>query len=58
MLNLVEGFDLAGMGQNSAEAIDLQVEAKKLAFADRVAYLGDSAAVRLRTARASYLTTG
>ena len=40
-LNLVEGFDLAAMGHNSAEAIHVQVEAKKLAFADRAAYLGD-----------------
>ncbi len=40
-LNLVEGFDLRGMGHNSADAIHVQVEAKKLAFADRAAYLGD-----------------
>lgn len=40
-LNLVEGFDLKGMGHNSADAIHVQVEAKKLAFADRAAYLGD-----------------
>ena len=40
-LNLVEGFDLAGMGHNSADALHVQVEAKKLAFADRAAYLGD-----------------
>jgi gamma-glutamyltranspeptidase/glutathione hydrolase len=40
-LNLVEGFDLAGMGHNSADAIHVGVEAKKLAFADRAAYLGD-----------------
>lgn len=40
-LNLVENFDLARMGANSAEAIHIQVEAKKLAFADRAAYLGD-----------------
>ena len=40
-LNLVEGFDLAGMGHNSADALHVQVEAKKRAFADRAAYLGD-----------------
>jgi gamma-glutamyltranspeptidase len=40
-LNLVEGFDLAGMGWQSAEAIHLMVEAKKLAFADRERYLAD-----------------
>ena len=40
-LNIVEGFDLAAMGHNSADAIHVQVEAKKMAFADRAAYLGD-----------------
>ncbi len=40
-LNLVEGYDLAGLGHNSSETIHLQVEAKKLSFADRHAYLGD-----------------
>jgi gamma-glutamyltranspeptidase/glutathione hydrolase len=40
-LNLIEGFDLAALGHNSADTIHLQVEAKKLAFADRAAYLGD-----------------
>ncbi len=35
MLNLVEGFDLASLGQNSAAAIHLMVEAKKIAYADR-----------------------
>lgn len=45
MLNLLEGDDLAGLGANSAEVIHLQVEAKKLAFADRAAYLGDPAFV-------------
>lgn len=41
MLNLVEGFDLGALGHNSTTSIHYQVEAKKLAFADREAYLGD-----------------
>lgn len=41
MLNLLEQFHLAELGHNSAEAIHLQVEAKRLAFADRAAYLTD-----------------
>ena len=41
MLNLVEGFDLAALGYNSAESVHLMVEAKRLAFADREAYLAD-----------------
>ena len=41
MLNLVEGFDLATSGHNTPDSLHLQVEAKKLAFADRAAYLGD-----------------
>lgn len=40
-LNLVEGYDLAQLGHNSAESIHLMVEAKKLAFHDRLKYLGD-----------------
>ena len=46
-LNLVEGFDLASMGHNSAEAIHLQVEAKKLAFADKDRYLADPARMQV-----------
>ncbi len=41
MMNLLEGYDLRSMGALSADVIHLQVEAKKLAFADRMAYLGD-----------------
>jgi gamma-glutamyltranspeptidase len=44
-LNIVEGFDLAALGHNTADAIHLMVEAKKLAFADRLAYLGDPSRV-------------
>jgi gamma-glutamyltranspeptidase/glutathione hydrolase len=44
-LNLIEHFDIAGLGLHSAEAIHLMVEAKRLAFADREAFLGDPAFV-------------
>ncbi len=40
-LNVLSGFDLAALGFNTAESIHLMVEAKKLAFADRLKYLGD-----------------
>lgn len=40
-LNLVEGFDLQAMGPDTAAYIHHLVEAKKLAFADRDAYLSD-----------------
>jgi gamma-glutamyltranspeptidase/glutathione hydrolase len=40
-LKLLEGFDLAGMGHNSADYIHTVIEAAKLAFADREAYYGD-----------------
>ena len=40
-LKLLEGFDLAEMGHNSADYIHTVIEAAKLAFADREAYYGD-----------------
>src|SRR5262249_4490233 len=40
-LNIVERFDLAGLGALSAEAIHVMVEAKRLAFADRERYMAD-----------------
>ncbi len=40
-LNLLEGYDLAKLGHNSAEYIHLLAEAAKLAFADREHYYGD-----------------
>jgi gamma-glutamyltranspeptidase/glutathione hydrolase len=40
-LNLLEGFDLKSMGQNSADYIHTLVEAMKLGYADRDAYYGD-----------------
>ena len=41
MLNLLEGFDLAGKSPTDPDVVHLLVEIKKLAFADRNAYLGD-----------------
>jgi gamma-glutamyltranspeptidase/glutathione hydrolase len=41
MLNLMEGFDVKAMGHNSADYLHLVAEAKKVAFADRSAYLAD-----------------
>jgi gamma-glutamyltranspeptidase / glutathione hydrolase len=41
MLALLEGFDLAALGHNSAEALHLLVEAKKLAFDDRARFYAD-----------------
>lgn len=40
-LNLVEQFDLAGMGCLSPESIHVMVEAKRLAFADREQFMAD-----------------
>jgi gamma-glutamyltranspeptidase/glutathione hydrolase len=40
-LNLVERFDLAGMGCLSADGIHVMVEAIRLAFADRERYVSD-----------------
>ena len=40
-LNILEGFDLSATGCNTAESIHLMVEAKKLAFLDREAYVAD-----------------
>src|SRR5260370_8802887 len=40
-LKLLEGFDLASIGHNSAAYIHSVIEAAKLSFADREAYYGD-----------------
>jgi gamma-glutamyltranspeptidase/glutathione hydrolase len=46
MLNLMEGFDVAAMGHNSADYLHLVSETKKLAFADRGTYLADRDAMQ------------
>jgi len=43
MLNNLEGFDLAGMGRDSADFWHVMVEAKKLAYADRARFYADPA---------------
>ena len=40
-LNIIEQFDIQGLGCSTPEAIHVMVEAKKLAFADREAYVAD-----------------
>ena len=43
MLNVLEGFDVRGLGRNSPELLHLLIEAKKLAFADRAKFYSDPA---------------
>ena len=47
MLNLIEPYDFASLGHNSPRALHLIAEATKLAFADREAYYGDPAHVKV-----------
>ena len=41
MLNILEGFDIKALGHNTADYLHVVTEAKKIAFADRAAYLAD-----------------
>lgn len=41
MLNILEGFDLAAAGHNSAQYLHLLTEAMRRAYADRAEHLGD-----------------
>ncbi len=43
MLNILEGYDLASLGHNTAEYLHLHAEAKKLAFEDRARFYADMA---------------
>ena len=41
MLNILEGFDLAAMGHNSADYLHVLTETMRRAYADRAQHLGD-----------------
>ena len=41
MLNVLEGYDMAEAGHNSARSLHLMTEAMRRAYADRARYLGD-----------------
>jgi gamma-glutamyltranspeptidase / glutathione hydrolase len=43
MLNILEGFDLRAMGFQSADALHVMIEAKKLVFEDRAKFYADPA---------------
>ena len=47
MLNILEGFDLSAMGFQSADALHVMIEAKKLAFEDRAKFYADSAFAKI-----------
>jgi gamma-glutamyltranspeptidase / glutathione hydrolase len=51
MLNILEGFDLADLGHNTAEYLHRLIEAKRLAFADRDTFVADPAATLLPVAQ-------
>ena len=41
MLNIIEQFDMRGYGFQSAESLQVQIEAKRLAYEDRARYYAD-----------------
>ncbi|MGE7154455.1 gamma-glutamyltransferase [Methylorubrum rhodesianum] len=50
ILNILEGYDLAGMGAGSAGALHMLAEAMKPAYADRATWLGDPARTKVPVA--------
>ena len=50
MLNLMENFTLGQFGPNSTRALHVMIEAKKLAYADLVPYIGDPKGAKLPVA--------
>jgi gamma-glutamyltranspeptidase/glutathione hydrolase len=51
ILNIIEGYDVRGMGYLSPEHVHLWTEATRRAYADRNAYLGDPDFVKMPTER-------
>lgn len=51
MLNVLENFDLAAMGQNSAQATHIIAETMKMMFADRSVAMGDPDFMTVQTDR-------
>ncbi|MGH7504126.1 MAG: gamma-glutamyltransferase family protein, partial [Longimicrobiales bacterium] len=51
MLRILEDYDLAAMGHNSATYLHHLIEAKKLAYADLDRYIGDPAHMRVQPER-------
>jgi gamma-glutamyltranspeptidase/glutathione hydrolase len=51
MLNLLEAYDLKGMGPQSAKALHLMIEAKKLAYEDRAKFYADMEKVSVPVAQ-------
>lgn len=47
ILNILEGFDLRGMGRNSPETLHTMIEAKKIAWADRAKFYADPAFAKI-----------
>jgi gamma-glutamyltranspeptidase/glutathione hydrolase len=47
MLNIMEHFDLHSFGLNSTRALHVQIEAKKLAYADVLRYVADPRSVKI-----------
>jgi gamma-glutamyltranspeptidase / glutathione hydrolase len=50
MLNILEGYDLAKLGHNTADTMHRLVEAMRRAYADRATYLGDPGFVKVPVA--------
>jgi gamma-glutamyltranspeptidase/glutathione hydrolase len=51
MLNIMERFPLAEWGHNSARSLHAMIEAKKLAYADMLKYVGDPRFAKVPVAR-------